>query len=344
MPRPIPIYKDHDETYRADSCQPLTQAAGAKRIRFEALRHGHYPGRVLPAGAMSGIKMIGFWDADADQDWGLGWHRNEGLELTFLESGGLAFGAEDKSYPMRPGDITVMRPWQRHRIGAPYVTASRLIWVIVDLGVRRPNQDWKWPSWILLSRPDAEELTKILRQNEQPVWKATPELRRCFHSIAQAVASDREGSQVSQLQLRINEAFLLLLEMLRAMEIPLDETLSSTRRTVELFLEDLRLHQEHLSLKWSLEEMAKSCGLGITQFVHHVRSLTNMTPLHYLNYCRLALAASLLRDSVCSVTDVALTCGFSSSQYFATAFYHRFGMSPREFRSLKNGNVQECIA
>ena len=34
---------------------------------------------------LPGLKMAGYWDADSDQDWGLPWHRNEGIELTLLE-------------------------------------------------------------------------------------------------------------------------------------------------------------------------------------------------------------------------------------------------------------------
>ena len=79
--------------------------------------------------------------------------------------------------------------------------------------------------------------------------------------------------------------------------------------------------------------MASSCGLGVSQFVHHVNQLTNLPPMHYLNRCRLDLAAQLLRERPAeNVTDVALACGFSSSQYFSTLFGKRFGVSPREFR------------
>jgi AraC family L-rhamnose operon regulatory protein RhaS len=80
--------------------------------------------------------------------------------------------------------------------------------------------------------------------------------------------------------------------------------------------------------------MAESCGLGVTQFVHHVRRLTNMSPLQYLNECRLDTAATMLRQSPSlSIIDVALACGFSSSQYFATVFDRRFGVCPTLFRS-----------
>ncbi len=336
MPRPIPIYHEHDESYRADSCQPLITAADNKQIKLEALRHGHYPGRMLPHNALPGMKMAGYWDAQENQNWGLGWHRNEGLELTLLERGHLEFGLGDVVYQLNPGDLTITRPWQLHRVGNPNIGASHLIWVIIDLGVRRPNEEWKWPSWLLLSRPDLAELANILRHNEQPVWTANQEIRRCVHAIEQAVRADHGGSHVSHLSLRINELFLYLVEMLRENKVLLDHSLSSTRRTVELFLNDLRVHAEHLKLKWSLDQMAESCGLGVTQFVHHARELTNMSPLQYLNRCRLdAAAAALVSKPHASVTDIALAFGFSSSQYFATTFCRRFGTPPTEFRSAK---------
>lgn len=335
MPKTIPIYKDHDEVYRADACMPLVQAAARREVRLEALRHGHYPGRLLPSGALSGMKMVGFWDAEDDQSWGLPWHRNEGIEFTFLESGNLGFAVEDREYVLQPDDLTVTRPWQLHRVGNPCVAASRLRWLIIDVGVRRPNQRWEWPPWLLLSKPDLDELTNILRHNEQPVWKAMGGIRSCFWAISKAVETDRHGSQVSRLILRINDVFLLLLEMLRAKKVRLDQSLSSSRRTVQLFLADLRAHPDHLALKWTLEEMANSCGLGVTQFVHHVRALTNMSPTHFLTHCRLDLAARLLRERrEATILDLALACGFSSSQYFATMFARRFGSAPREFRAI----------
>jgi AraC family L-rhamnose operon regulatory protein RhaS len=152
MPRQIPIYGDHDETYRADSCGPLALASTAGQLSLFAIRHGHYPGKPLPPNALPGLKMLGHWDVREDQDWGLGWHFNEGIELTFLESGSLEFAVDDREYSLGPDDLTIARPWQRHRVGKPQVTASRLHWIILDVGVRRPNQDWKWPSWLLLSQ------------------------------------------------------------------------------------------------------------------------------------------------------------------------------------------------
>lgn len=334
MPGPIPIYRDHDESYRADSCRPLTEAAAAGRLCLKALRHGHYPGKALPTGELPGIKMVGYWNTDEDQDWGLDWHRNEGIEITFLASGHLQFGAEGHQHQLRPDDMTIARPWQQHRVGAPNVSASRLIWVILDVGVRRPNQPWRWPQWVILGPKDLAQLTEILRHNEQPVWQTTADVRRCFQAIARAVDEAGDTGSVSRLTLRLNEVLMLILDLLRNRRVPLDQSLSSTRRTVELFLDDLMRHPKHLALRWTLEDMADSCGLGPTRFVEHVRALSNMSPVQFLNHCRLEHAARLLRENpTTSITEAALSCGFGSSQYFATAFAARFGCSPRDYRS-----------
>lgn len=321
---PIPIYRNHDETFEADSCQPLVEAVSRKEVRLQALVHGHYPGRKLAPRVLVGMKTVGYWDAEAPQLWGLPWHRNEGIEITFLESGKIGFAVDDCEYALQPDALTVTRPWQRHRVGNPNVGPGRLHWIILDVGVRRPNQHWRWPEWIMLSQADRDELANVLRQTNQPIWKASGEIRHCFLAIAAGVGTDQKHSSVSTLTVRINELLLVLLALLRKQKPRLNESLTSSKRTVELFLEDLSKHPEHQALEWTVQEMANSCGLGLTQFVHVVKQLTNMTPLYYLNRCRLELAGKLLRERRKeSITDVALACGFSSSQYFATVFSRR---------------------
>ena len=333
MARPVPIYAERDQTYQADTCQPLVRGVEAGQVTLNALVHGRYPGRPLPRHALPEVKAVGFWDAQQAQNWGLDWHRNEGLELTYLESGGLDFAVDGQPFHLRPGDLTITRPWQRHRVGDPHVGPGRLHWLILDVGVRRPHQSWRWPPWLVLTRDDRDAFTRILRHNEQPVWHATPELRHCFQQIARSVETDRDGCNVSRLAIKINELLLLVYETLQAHDLPLDETLTGTQRTVELFLADLRDNIDFLAEEWIVRDMAGRCGLGVTRFNDYCKSLTNMTPLQFLNQCRLDAATRLLRECPgLGVTQVALRCGYGSSQYFANAFRRRFECSPSEYR------------
>ena len=156
------MYKAPDESFVADTCQTLVDAAQRGEVRIEALVHGHYPGRKLPGGELSGIKTVGYWDARGPQTWGLPSHRNEGIEITFLESGKLAFGIGDQEHLLHADALTITRPWQTHRVGNPAVGPGKLHWLILDVGVRRPNQSWKWPAWIMLSGPDRGLYTELV--------------------------------------------------------------------------------------------------------------------------------------------------------------------------------------
>jgi AraC-like DNA-binding protein len=329
----FPIYQESGVTYVADNCLPVVRAVEAGQLGHAALSRRQYPGRRLSRNALPGVSTVGFWDAERPQSWGLDWHRNEGIEWTFLESGQLDFAVEKQSFPLQAGDLTLTRPWQRHRVGNPNVTPSRLHFLILDVGVRRPHQSWRWPAWIVLAPDDLRQLTDILRQNEQPVWLATAELAETFRRIGEAVATDRDGGNASILAIQINQLLLSMLEMFRGQEVRLDETLSSVRRTVELFWTDLRQNLSHLAMEWTARGMARRCGMGVTSFTRHTRQLTNRTPMQYLNDSRLAAAADwLCKDVQRTVTDVALNCGFGSSQYFATLFRRQFHLSPREWR------------
>ena len=323
-------YRAPARRYQADTCGPLEQAARRGEVRLSALARGSYPGRRLPARDLREVCSLGLWDAHRDQTWGLDWHRNEGLELTYVSAGRLPFAVEGRSFQLEPGDLTITRPWQHHRVGNPQVTASRLIWLILDVGVRRPNQPWRWPRWLLLAPADLQRLTRQLRQNEQPVWRADKELGRCFEALGAPLDRPLTGANLTRLKVYINEVLVALAELLERRRPRLDERLSSAERTVRLFLDDLPRRVEEA---WTLETMADQCGLGRSHFSHYCKHLTNCTPVEFLTRCRVEAAARQLREQPArSITDVAFACGFQSSQYFATVFARQLGLSPRAWR------------
>ena len=92
---------------------------------------------------------------------------------------------------------------------------------------------------------------------------------------------------------------------------------------------------EGLDLAWLEEPLPAEDISGH----RHLREHTNSTPIEYLTRCRLEHACSLLQSEPArSVTDIALACGFETSQYFATVFARHFGRSPRIWRDEGNGN------
>ncbi len=327
-PRPA-VFREPGALLYAGNCKDLLDASLAGKVTLSAWTRRGYPGREL-GDALPQVCSVGGWDATRPQDWGLKEHCNEGVKIAYLARGTLTLTLDGQRHELQEGQMLVVRPWQLHAFGDPFVAPSQIVWVLFDMGMRRPHEEWLWPDWIAWPERDRRRLTELLSCNEQPWYTASREVARSFAEIADVVATgDIEGGE-TRLRLLISMALLQFKTQLEAQQPELDRTLAASRRTVEIFLQRL---WHALEDDWTLENMAAECSLSRTQFAKHCMSLTNMTPARYLQSIRLQAARRLLAaDEARSVTEVAFDCGFSSSQYFATCFRRQFGVAPSDVR------------
>ncbi len=324
--------KDFNTIYKPDRCDPLIRAVDSGDLLMSALRREDYPGLEIPDNILNGVLSMGYWDAKSDQKWGLDWHRNEGIELTYLESGNLCFSTEKDRFNLAPGNFTITKPWQLHKVGDPKVTIGRLHWLIIDVEVRQPHQSWKWPDWIILSEQDLDYLTLILRQNDSPVWNSNKKMQGCFKELGYCLDRCEFEIPHSKFNILINDLLLEMLCLFNQGKVELDESLILNLRTVEIFLNHLKSDYEK---NWTLDEMVEHCGIGKTSHSKYCKQLTNMTPIDYLINVRLDAAAKKLSYAQSkNISEIGYDCGFSTSQYFATVFKNRFKCTPREYAVL----------
>jgi len=89
----------------------------------------------------------------------------------------------------------------------------------------------------------------------------------------------------------------------------------------------------------SLQEIARAASFSEFHFHRIFKAAVGETVAAFTRRLRLERAANRLvaswRDDI---TTIALDCGFSSSQNFAKAFRHHFGMTPTAYRNSKKGN------
>ena len=83
---------------------------------------------------------------------------------------------------------------------------------------------------------------------------------------------------------------------------------------------------------YSMEWIVERAGLSPTTILNMFRRETGKTPHQYLIECRIRKAAGILRRTSRSVTDIAHTLGFASSQHFAMCFRRETGKTPRQWR------------
>jgi len=328
------LYTSNDGIiHNPDSCEPLEQAWLNNEIELQALKRGTYAGYPLNDNDLTSIKNIGYWNASKKQIWGLDWHRNEGIEICFLETGSLEFELNQHIHHLSPNTLTITRPWIPHRLGNPNIDSSKLHWFIIDVEVRQPHQEWIWPDWIILNKENLNTLTNILRRNEQPVWKVGPEIKKCFVQIGHHIKENKKAFLDSKIKILINEILILLLELFTQEKPLLNDSLIKSQRSVAIFLKDL---DSMLTEHWSLKKMAEYCGLGSTQFSKYCHEITNSTPMNYLTQLRIKKARDLIiQHTNKSITEIAFDCGFSSNQYFTQVFKKHYKIAPMEYRISK---------
>ena len=85
----------------------------------------------------------------------------------------------------------------------------------------------------------------------------------------------------------------------------------------------------------SLGDMAEVAELSVKRFCYFFKSMTEKTPVEYLNEYRIEISARKLMNSDMSITDVAYSCGFNDLSYFIKTFKRIKAVTPRTFRKGK---------
>lgn len=81
----------------------------------------------------------------------------------------------------------------------------------------------------------------------------------------------------------------------------------------------------------SVSDVIQRSHYSQRHFIRLFSAAYGMTPQKYLMNVRIRHAGAMLRDNRLSVTEVALRCGFSDSNYFSRIFRKYTGYSPSEF-------------
>lgn len=82
----------------------------------------------------------------------------------------------------------------------------------------------------------------------------------------------------------------------------------------------------------TLADMAEHAHISKEYLCRIFRELSDLPPVTYLNRYRIMRSAELLRDSVRSISEIALECGFNGSSYFNKLFLRFMKCTPKQYR------------
>lgn len=110
--------------------------------------------------------------------------------------------------------------------------------------------------------------------------------------------------------------------------------LGQPKEYMEKFLKICDYIEAHCSDDLNLDDIAAMCGFSKFYFSRLFKQFMHVSFYKYVNQKRIEKAATLLTEPQYAITDVALSCGYSSLSSFIRMFKIIKGCTPTEFRNL----------
>lgn len=266
---------------------------------------------------------IKLYDNDKCEDYPPHWHMT--MEIIMPIENIYTLEYDHHSYVLREGDIVLICPCSVHALFAPPI--GRRIIFQPDISALR-----------FMKEMDA--VLNII----SPFFIITPEEYPVIHgNVKELLLEIRDEYMDESLafsEVMIYSKFLKIIALIGRNyakapegELPME---MKRKEYMEKFFEICDYIDDHCTEDLNLEEVAAMCGYSKYHFSRLFKQFTNVSFYKYLSQKRIAKAAELLADPEQTISDVALSSGFSSHSSFIRMFKLIKGCTPTEFREMQN--------
>ncbi len=261
-------------------------------------------------------------------------HRHSALEIIMPEENNYIVTAFGKTYELKPWEILFIPPGVTHELTPPS-DGTRFIYL---MDISRFTSLRSFSSIMsIISHP------LLITKEAMPLLHG--QLMDILVQINDEYFSCSEYSDLSIPSLLLKMLVLMgrSEELSRLAERDPDE--AERKEYAELFNNSIKYVDEHFTEKLSLDDMSARTGYSKFHFSRLFKKYTGYNFSDYLCARRVNEARMLLLVKETSVTDVAISSGFSSISTFNRVFKQQTGFSPSEYRQLKQTETaQERIS
>ncbi len=142
------------------------------------------------------------------------------------------------------------------------------------------------------------------------------------------MAMEEYGADLPGKKTRLMSLFMQIVVMLsRLYDAP------AKLREIGGMAEAAAFMENHYMEDITIEQVLEISHYSQRHFIRLFSAAYNTTPQKYLMNIRIRRACALLRETALPITEVALRCGFSDSNYFSRAFRKVNGITPSQYRN-----------
>lgn len=87
---------------------------------------------------------------------------------------------------------------------------------------------------------------------------------------------------------------------------------------------------------FTVEELGQNMMMSRSVFFKKIKALTGLAPVEFIRDIKMKRAAQILASGQYMVKEVAYLIGISDTKYFAKCFKSKYGVTPMEFKNIKN--------
>jgi AraC-like DNA-binding protein/quercetin dioxygenase-like cupin family protein len=244
-------------------------------------------------------------------------HSHPGMmEISYLARGTQNYWMGKTCFRMSGGDLFVTFPDEPHSTGPDPEHCGLMFWMILELPERPEN-------FMGLPAKQARAYWEGLRNFPHRHCSAGPGLQPILDGVFRTAALQQTPLQRARMHLGILEYLLEILSLAQREPV---RALSPEMAAVVEHIE------RHIDEPLPVERLARESGLSIPRFKSRFRAEAGFPPAEFVLRRRIERASRLLSATQATVLEIALQSGFTSSQYFASAFRRVTGMTPTAFR------------
>lgn len=234
-------------------------------------------------------------------------HEHPVWEIYLQQHGSTHWVAGGESYVLHPGHLFAVPPGVTHHL-AGRSGNHHFYFAAIDrepVVRRQPALAVPWPKTV--------------------VHREAGELAHAFAQLVREVTTRYEYADIG-LTLAVDHLMLAVSRSLAPAAVP-QLAMHPAVRTVK------RLLDQEFQERWTLRELGDRTGLAPAYLAELFTTELGQPPHRYLNERRIERARQLLETSDITITALAVSLGFSSSQHFARVFRQLTGTTPTAFRS-----------
>ena len=248
-----------------------------------------------------------------------GHHCHHCYELFYIRGGACRFLINDDIYDLREGHLLLIPPMVLHYTRYVFGPCTRTV--------------------ILFGREDVtEEVRGCMPRpewffSEAALFAVPEEHRPGLEGWIQRIEAENDIRDVCSGPMRRCALQGLLLQCSRVCSV-LPVKPAEIRTSDRQILKAARYISEHYAQNISTQDVADAVGFSPNYLSRKFRMAAGIGLHEYLVFVRLHHAAQELVSTTDSITEIALRCGFSDSNYFKDSFKKKYGVTPRYYRRI----------